>query len=165
MNIKPCGTYQAHIEDCTLVRMPDGKSAFKIYFVSIVGRPNRERFEWEHCPLNKASFVEAFRASGREGIGFVCAFPHITKVFVFPPRAEVLLDVCAFDTATGASISLEKENGYYEFACLAEAVIAQDEYLAWAAAADVAGYLEHVMPSGEAAVAANDKLARYFNAD
>ena len=162
MDIRPCGTYHATIETCVTVTMPDGKSAFKVYFVSSTGRDNPERFEWDRCPIDRQRFLQDFRASGRQGIGFVTAFPHITKVFVFPPRAEVLLDVEAFETATGQPLSLERPDGRCEFACLAEAVIANDEFLAWADAPDVPTYLRHAMPPGRADVHSNRKLADHF---
>jgi len=63
-----------------------------------------------------------------EGIGFVTAFPHITKVFRFGPEAETAMNVCAWDTRSMAPIGLGRSQGYVEFACLAEAAIAADEY-------------------------------------
>jgi hypothetical protein len=46
--------------------------------------------------ITKAEFEEAFRESGAEGIGFVTAFPHITKVFRFAPSAERVADLKEF---------------------------------------------------------------------
>ncbi|MBQ7651823.1 MAG: hypothetical protein IJS15_12740 [Victivallales bacterium] len=161
MKIEKCGTYHAKIEECELVKMPDGKSAFKVYFVSIVGRENPARTEWSKCGLDKHEFIEKFRASGEEGVGFVTAFPHITKVFRYAPKSEILQHVRAFDTKTFASISLERGD-YMEFACLAEALLAADEYAAWAAAQSVEDYLDFVSTVKDAPVKDNAKLRHYF---
>ncbi len=164
MKIEKCGTYHAEIENCELVRMPDGKSAFKVYFVSIVGRENPARTEWKLCGLEKAKFLEAFRASGVEGVGFVTAFPHITKIFCYAPKSEIIMHVRAIDTKTGNPISLERGGGFMEFACLAEALLAADEYAAWAKAASVEEYLAFTSAAKDAPVRDNAKLRRYFEA-
>ena len=164
MKIEKCGTYHAKVEGCELVSMPDGKSAFKVYFVSIVGRDNPARTEWKLCGLDRETFLRSFSASGEEGIGFVTAFPHITKVFRYAPKAEILQHVRAFDTRTGATISLER-GGFMEFACLAEALIAADEYKAWASAKSVEEYLAFRSPLEDALIADNAKLRRYAEAD
>ena len=59
-----------------------------------------------------------------KGIGFVTAFPHVTKVFRFAPSAETVLHVRAFHTADLTPMELARENGYLEFACYAEAALA-----------------------------------------
>ncbi len=161
MKIEKCGTYHAKIEECELVNMPDGKSAFKVYFVSIVGRDNPARTEWSLCGLDKHEFIESFKKSGEEGVGFLTAFPHITKVFRYAPKSEILQHVRAFDTKTGATISLERGD-YMEFACLAEALLAADEYAAWAAAHSVEEYLAFTSSVKDAPVQDNAKLRRYF---
>ena len=162
MKIEKCGSYHGKIEGCELVTMPDGKSAFKIYFVSIVGRDNPSRTEWAHCGIDKQAFIKAFRESGQEGVGFLTAFPHITKVFRYAPKMEILQHVRAFDTKTFAPISLIRDD-FVEFACLAEALLAADEYKAWAAASSVEEYLRYVSPVENAPVFDNAKLKRYFS--
>ena len=162
MKIEKCGTYHAKIENCELVKMPDGKSAFKVYFVSIVGRANPARTEWALCGLDKGDFIRNFQASGAEGIGFVTAFPHIAKIFRYAPKSEVIQHVSAFDTKTGAPISLDRGDGYMEFACLAEALLAADEYAAWADAKSVEDYLAFKSDINDAPVLDNAKLKRYF---
>ena len=104
MQVTTCNSYHAKIESTKLLTMPDGKSVFKVYYVSIVGRPTPERFEWDRNPLKNADYEKAFLASGNEGIGFITAFPHITKVFRYSPQAEVLMLVKAFNTQTGEEI-------------------------------------------------------------
>ena len=162
MNVEKCGSYHAKIEGCELVTMPDGKSAFKVYFVSIVGRENPARTEWAHCGIDKKAFIKSFQTSGQEGVGFLTAFPHITKVFRYAPKSEILQHVRAFDTKSGASISLVRDD-FTEFACLAEALLAADEYKAWAAASSVEEYLRSISPVEDAPVLDNSKLKRYFN--
>ena len=164
MKIEKCGTYHAKIENCELVKMPDGKSAFKVYFVSIVGRENPARTEWGLCGLDKDQFLDAFRASGVEGVGFVTAFPHITKIFCYAPKSEIIQHVRAIDTKTGNPINLERGGGFMEFACLAEALLAADEYAAWAEAASVEEYLAFTSAVKDAPVRDNAKLRRYFEA-
>ena len=39
MQVTTCNSYHAKIESTKLLTMPDGKSVFKVYYVSIVGRP------------------------------------------------------------------------------------------------------------------------------
>ena len=164
MNITPCSSYHAVVEDCRTVIMPDGISTFKVYFVSIVGRPTPEKFEWGKNPLSKADFIERFRSMPFEGVGFVTAFPHITKVFRFAPQSEVLLHVQAFRPATGEAVDLNRGEGYTEFACLAEALLANDEYTAWAKAETVEDYLSLTSAVKDAPVASHSKLASYWSA-
>ena len=161
MKIEKCGSYHAKIEGCELVAMPDGKSAFKVYFVSIVGRDNPSRTEWALCGIDKQAFIKAFRESGQEGVGFLTAFPHITKVFRYAPKSEVLLHVTAFKPATGEAISLDRGEGYTEFACLAEAVVANDEFKAWAKAPTVKEYLSFTSSEKDLPILSNTKLAEY----
>ncbi len=141
MIVEACSNYQAEIDDFRLVRKADGKSVFKIYYCSITGRPSPERYEWSRCKISKDQFAEDFAASAYEGIGFVTAFPHIAKVFRFAPKAEILEHVCAFKPEDGSAISLVRDDGFYEFACLAEAVLANDEFKFWAEAGSVEQYL------------------------
>ena len=161
MNISPCASYHGIIEECRTVIMPDGVSVFKVYFVSIVGRPTPERFEWSKNPLSKEEFIDRFRAMPFEGVGFVTAFPHITKVFRYAPKSEVLLHVTAFKPATGEAISLDRGEGFTEFACLAEAVVANDEFKAWAKAPTVKEYLSFTSSEKDLPILSNTKLAEY----
>lgn len=163
MNVTPCGTYHAKIESCETVTMADGKSVFKVYFVSIIGRDKPERTVWSACGLSKQDFLEKFKQSGYEGIGFVTAFPHITKVFRYAPKMEILMLVSAFSTKTGEAVNLDRGEGFTEFACLAEAMLANDEYRAWGQAATVEEYLQFVSTADDAPVVSNTKLAKYWN--
>jgi hypothetical protein len=144
--------------------MPDGRSVFKIYYISAVGRPQRELFEWEHAPRTPHQFEAAFLAGGHEGVGFVLAFPHVTKVYRFSPDVETILDVREFNTEGMTPRDCSRSDGYHELACYAEAVIAADEYHAWGAATAVEEYLEFRSNAAEFPIASNTKLATYWTA-
>jgi hypothetical protein len=161
MEIKPCGKYDSRVEDHTLLRCADGISAFKIYYVSIPGRDKPEAYEWPQSPLAREVFEAALLKLAPEGVGFVTAFPHITKIFRFAPSAETILHVRAYKTADLSPLSLERPDSYLEFACYAEAALAADEYQEWAAAASVEEYLAYFSPFAGGAVADNTKLAAY----
>ena len=100
MKIATCRPYHAISSGTNLLRMPDNKSAFKIYYLSIVGRDKPESYEWDRCSLSKDDFENRFVSGEYAGIGFVTSFPHITKIFRFAPHMETVLDVKAFNTST-----------------------------------------------------------------
>jgi hypothetical protein len=162
MKIQPCKTYRAVEAGRATVDMPDGRSWFKVYYVSITGRDEPARYEWGKGPFGREDFEGLLLASELEGIGFVTAFPHITKVFRFSPDAETVLHVRAFDTKTLAPLDLGRGMGWVEFACLAEALIAADEYRAWASAPDVETYLHAWSGFSEGPIVAHDKMLRYW---
>jgi hypothetical protein len=143
--------------------MPDGKSAFKIYYISVIGRDAPELFEWQRCPRTPRDFEQAFLSGSHEGVGFVLAFPHVTKIFRFSPGAETILDVREFHTDGMRPMDCSRDGGYHEFACYAEAAIAADEYRAWADALSVAIYLASRSEAAEFPVRSNTKLAAYWN--
>lgn len=144
--------------------MPDGKSVFKVYYVSVVGRDRPELYEWQRSPRTAAEFEKAFLAGGHEGIGFVLAFPHVTKVYRFSPEGETILDVREFDTEGMTDRDCSRSDGYHELACYAEAAIAADEYRAWAAARTVNEYLALCSDAADFPVVSNSKLAAYWSA-
>lgn len=161
MNVKPCNTYAAKSAGTTVYR--DGRTAFKVYYVSIYGREHPERYEWDLCDLSCEAVVERLKELGIEGVGFVLAFPHIVKVFRFGPEAETLLNVRAFKPGDGEPIPLERAEGYTEFACLAEADVASREYLLWAAAESVEEYLGKLVTWGPLPIIDHEKLGRYWS--
>lgn len=162
--IQPARTYQARLKDRLLLKLDDGKSCFKVYFLDITGRSEPERYEWDAGRRRPEEFLQSLRLAHLEGVGFVIAFPHITKVFRFSPQAEIVLDVLGLNTADLGSTSLERGEGYVEFACLAEALIAADEYRLWAEAQSVQEYLSRYSGFAEAAIVANRKLLAYWGA-
>lgn len=161
MKVTACRTYHSKTVGGGLLRLPDGKSAFKVYYVSIIGRDEPSRFEWGKCALTAESFEAMVTKSGWEGVGFITAFPHITKVFRFAPSMETVMHVRAFNTTDLKPLSLEREDGFVEFACYAEAAIAADEYHAWAKAASVEEYLRFRSAFVDGPVKTNRKLAEY----
>jgi hypothetical protein len=139
MEVLETRSYDARLTDRCLVRGQDGRSAFKLYRLDIVGREHPERYQWKASGLDPAELqrhLELF-----EGVGFVTSFPHVTKVFRFDPGAETVLIVKAFRTAGFGALDIGRPEGFVEFACLAEALIAADEYRLWAKKVTVERYL------------------------
>jgi hypothetical protein len=159
----PASPYDARSSGTRKLSFPDGRSFFKVYFLDIVGRQNPERYEWDRCPLSRDGFLAALPRVA-EGVGFVTAFPHVTKIFRFGPYAETVLDVRGVRTADLSEYPLARGDGTFEFACLAEALIAADEYTFWAAAADVGEYLGRWSPFTSGRIADPGKLGRYVRA-
>lgn len=162
MKVATCNSYAARPAGAVMWR--DGKSAFKVYYVDIYGRRQPQRFEWALHRLGLDVVPRELARQKLEGIGFVLAFPHIVKVFRWAPSAEILLFVRAFETGNGSNISLDREEGYVEFACLAEAVVAAEEYRLWAAADSVEAYLDQWADWGDLPIADHGKLGRYWSA-
>jgi hypothetical protein len=162
MLVTPCRPYHGRTHDLKIIAMPDHKSVFKVYFISILGRDQPEAFEWEHAPFAPVQFEATFRSGPHEGIGFIIAFPHITKVFRFSPGAETVLDVTEFQTAGMRPKDCSRGDGSHEFACYAESMIAADEHEAWARAATVQDYLEFRSARLDFPVTAQTKLADYW---
>lgn len=158
--IKRCNPYDARPSGTDIYRL--GPSAFKVYYVDIVGRAEPERYEWDRCGRPRASVLESLAAVPIEGIGAVAAFPHITKVFRFAPSAETIMHVRGFWTPDFRPVDLAREEGYMEFACFAEAIIAAEEYRFWAEAATVEEYLARWVEWTAAPVVDHQKLARHF---
>lgn len=161
MNVKSCQPYHSKMIRKTWLRLPDSRSVFKLYFFSLVGRTEPERYEWERSSMTPGIFETNLRQMAPEGIGFITAFPHLTKVFRFAPAAETLLHVRAFHTRDLTPLGLEREEHYMEFACYAEAVIAADEYRQWAAARTVSDYLQTLSDFPDGPVVNHAKLAAY----
>jgi hypothetical protein len=143
--------------------MRDGKSVFKVYYISVIGRDIPELYEWQRCPRTTADFERVFVAGGHEGIGFVIAFPHVTKVYRFSPEGETILDVREFNTEGMTARDCCRSDGYHELACYAEAAIAADEYRAWGDSATVDDYLALHSDAADFPVVSNTKLAAYWN--
>ena len=161
MEIKPCLPYDSRVDGRKLLRLPAGPSAFKIYYVSIPRVENPGRTDWAHSALKQDDFEAALARLAPEGVGFVTAFPHITKVFRFAPSAETILHVKAYRTPGLEPLDLGRPDGYLEFACYAEAAIAGDEYALWAGAKTVEEYLAAFSPFAGGGIAAHAKLAAY----
>ncbi|HOQ61853.1 MAG TPA: hypothetical protein PKZ08_14600 [Vicinamibacterales bacterium] len=163
LTVKPCNTYHAVLSGKALCRRADARSAFKVYFIDIIGRKDPARTVWAQSGLDRADFLARLAGTeGVEGVGFVTAFPHITKVFRHGPEAEVVMNVRAWNTRDLAPLSLGRGQDYVEFACLAETLIAADEHLFWADARTVEEYLARWSPFADGPVARHDKLLEYW---
>ena len=112
---------------------------YKVYFADIAGRAQPELYEWEASGLAQADVIASIAAMGLKGVGFAISFPHITKIYRFN---RTNIDVRAFTTPDMRPMSLDRGEGFCEFACLAESIIANAEFLAWAAAPDVESWFE-----------------------
>jgi len=142
----------------------NGPHAFQVYYLDIVGRTRPEAYEWDRCGRDRDSILAGLERAGVEGVGFVCAFPHIAKVFRFAPSSETTLHVRAFRPLDFADIDLAREEGYAEYACLAESVIADGEYRLWARVESVDAYLREWVDWAPAAIADHTKLTRHYGA-
>ncbi len=162
MQIAKCRTYHAHAHGRGVARMLDGQSVFKLYYISIIGRGQPERYDWQYSPRSPAEFEQVFVSGGHEGIGFAIVFPHVTKIYRFSPDMETILDVREYETDGMTPRDCSRRDGFHEFACYAEAVIAADEYRAWAKAATVNEYLAFRSDAAEFQVVSNNKLAAYW---
>lgn len=153
--------YAAVLDDFGLYLSKDATQAFKVYRLSINGRFTPERYEWARSVLTPEAFLPALREILPDGVGFVIAFPHVTKIFRFAAEAETLLEVTALDTLTLSPLDLTRSGGFSEFACYAEAIIAADEYDAWARATNVAEYLNVRSMRDTFVIADHAKLASH----
>lgn len=142
MKVEPCAPYHGEVVHRDRITMPDGVSVFKTYYVSITGRSRPERYVWDASPLSFEDVAGAIRDGRFAGVGFITAFPHITKIFRFAPTVETVLHVRAFHTPGLKPMALDREDGFSEFACLGEALIAADEYRFWGQSVDVGVYLK-----------------------
>lgn len=158
--LKPCNTYAARPAGTAVYRLDD--SVFKVYYADIHGRSQPERYEWDLCGRSRDTVLAHLAAVPIEGVGAVVAFPHITKVFRFAPSAEIIMHVKGYWTEDFRDVDLGREEGYVEFACYAEAIVAAEEYRFWAEAASVAEYLERWVQWTDAPIVDHAKLGRYF---
>lgn len=160
MEIKPCKPYISKVCGYKLLRRPDG-SAFKLYYVSLLGRGKPEPYDWATAGIKQDAYEAALARLAPEGVGFITAFTPITKVFRFAPSAETIMHVRAYDSATMEPLDLARPGHYLEFACYAEAELAAEEYRAWAGAPSVEKYLSTFAAFAGGKVASHDKLAAY----
>jgi hypothetical protein len=154
--------YHARLHQFERLEMPDGKSVFKLYFLSIIGRAQPEKYEWAYTPYTSAEFIRTFRTSGQQGLGFVITFPHVTKIYRFYADKETVLDVSEHHTADLRARDLSRGDGFHEFGCLAEAALAAEEYQAWASAHSVEEYLAFKASACDFPVVDAQKLYRYW---
>ncbi len=143
--------------------MPEGQSGFEVYFRSVIRKEESHLFEWQSCDDTPADFDNRLVNSGIEGVGFITAFPHITKVFGYSPQTETVVDVGYLDTHSFERVSSDRGERRDEHACYAEAVIVVDEYHAGAAAKTAPDDLKDFSRSIDYLFARAGKLANYWN--
>lgn len=160
--VEPCQGYAAR--PAGRARYANGPHAYKVYYIDITGRRRPELYEWDRCGRDRESVVAGLKRAGLEGIGFVCAFPHVVKAFRFGPENETVLQVRAFRPDDFTELDLGRSDGFIEYACLAESVIADAEYRLWAAAESVDAYLAAWIDWAPAVVVDETKLRRHFAA-
>jgi hypothetical protein len=158
--IEACQSYAARPTGRAVYE--NGPHVFKVYLIDITDRAHPERYEWDRCGRERDSVLAGLKRAGVEGVGFVCAFPHIAKVFRFGPESETVLHVRAFHPAYFRELALSRSDGYVEYACLAESVIADAEYRLWAAARTVEAYCAGWVDWQPVAVADEGKLCRHY---
>ena len=153
--------YRAVLHFKTLLRPPGRRSAFKVYFISLTGRQDRARYEWSLTPEAAGKALQALAGAVPAGAGFIVAFRHIVKIFRFDPALETVLNVRAFKTDGLAPLDLKRAEDYLEFACLAEAILAADEYRLWAGAQSVEEYLANFSRFSDCSISSVSKLAAF----
>jgi hypothetical protein len=144
----------------------DGKFYFKLYFLQILGRAQRSRYEWASATRSKAQTVAQLKAQGIGGVGFVCIFPHITKVFFFGSSGECRetnLYIRAFGGDPLQPISLEYGEGI-EIACAGEMDIASKEFALWQRCASVEEYLDEFVNPSICSFENHQKLKSFLSA-
>ena len=137
-----CQPYHGSSVGQAVLNMPDGQSVFKLYLLSIIDRNAPVLYDWANSQFSISEFKVRFCERGYEGVGFVTAFPHITKIFRYAPEVETVVDVRELDTATLDELDCNRGDQYHEFACYAESLIVADEYRAWAQVGSVSAYLD-----------------------
>lgn len=77
-------------------------------------------------------------------------------------RAEIVVNVRAWNTRELTPLDLGRSDGYVEFACLAEAMLAADEFRFWAEAQSVEAWLAQWSDYAGGPVREKDKLLAYW---
>lgn len=161
--MKACNTYHGVLDERVLHRCSDGRSVFKVYFMDIIGRPEPARTVWAQSGLARDKFLTRLDTlEGLEGVGFITAFPHVTKAFRFGPESETVANVRAWNPREWTELPLARCQGYAEFACYAEAAIAADEFDFWAAAGSVEEYLARWSEQTDWPIQRHGKLMEYW---
>ena len=151
----------------TAVLRVDGKSHFKLYFLQILGRAQRSRYEWAATHRSKEQTIAQLKAQSMLGVGFACLFPHINKVFFFGSSEgcrETNLYVRAFGGDPLQPISLEYGEGM-EIACAGEMDIASKEFALWQNCASVEEYLDKFVNPSICSFENHQKLKSFLSAE
>lgn len=157
--VKPVNPYTSRCVDRARLDLPDG-SSFKVYYLDITGRAERHKFEWDASGRDKRAALDQLAAAGIAGIGFVCLFPHIAKIFFFGECAETNLYAQAFRGDPFAPSALDYARGV-EVACAGEMDIAAKEFLLWRDSRTVKEYLATFVQPEICGFANSGKLAEH----
>ena len=157
--VKPANPYTSRCVGTDALRLSDG-SAFKVYYLDIVGRSEPDTYEWDASGRDKAEALEQLQQAGVSGVGFVCLFPHIAKVFFFGECAETVLYAQAFRGDPFLASPLDYARGV-EIACAGEMDIAGKEFALWRECASVEEYLGRYVEPETCGFADHSKLGDY----
>ena len=163
IQVLSCESYHGISAGQAVLNMPDERSVFKLYLLSIIDRNEPALYDWANSRFSISEFKIRFRERAYEGVGFVTAFPHITKIFRYAPEVETVVDVRELDTATLDELDCNRNDQYHEFACYAESLIVADEYRAWAKANSVGEYLQFRCSLSDFPIVNHNKLCDYWN--
>jgi len=157
--VKPVNPYSSRPVGATMLRLDDG-SAFKVYVLDIFGRPEPEKYEWKASGRDPEAAMEELKQAGVSGVGFICLFPHIAKVFFFGECAETNLYSQAFLGNPYQPHPLDYARGV-EVACAGEMDIAAKEFSLWRQSATVEEYLNRFVEPETCGFASHSKLGEY----
>lgn len=152
--------YKSRVNMKILLKLSEN-SVFKVYFLDILNRDNREKYEWKYSINSPNKFLDKIKELNPVGIGFIIVFPHIFKIFRFGFETETNLYYKSFNTLTMEEINLRKDS-WIEMSCLGEIAIANEEFNFWAQKATVESYLELFSKSSEEEIKNHTKLNQYL---
>jgi hypothetical protein len=159
LKVKPAQDYQSRCAGTRRLELEDG-SRFKVYVLEIVGRANPERYEWRFSGRSPEQALAQLGRAGISGVGFICLFPHIAKVFFFGETLETNLCAQAWRGDPWQRAALEDERGC-EVACAGEMDVASKEFALWRETASVGAYLERFVTPEECGFRSHRKLLEY----
>ena len=158
--VQPVNPYTSRPAGTAMLRLDDG-SAFKVYFLEIVGRDQPEKYEWQACGRDRQAAVAQLRDAGISGVGFICLFPHVAKVFFFGECAETNLYATALRGDPLRPSPLDDARGV-EIACAGEMDVAAREFALWRRCETVEDYLAESVEPETCGFANHAKLGQYM---
>ena len=157
--VNPVAPYTSRLVGTDMLELADG-SAFKVYWLDIAGRSEPEKCEWGASGRDRDAALKQLGEAGVSGVGFICLFPHIAKVFFFGESLETNLYAEAFRGDPFRPSSLDGARGV-EIGCAAEVDIAGKEFALWRAAATVEEYLASFVEAEPCGFENHAKLGEY----
>lgn len=156
-------SYTSHVNEKFLLTISK-TAVFKIYFVDILNREQKNKYVWEYAEITKKDLLNGIEKLHPQGIGFIIAFPHVFKIFRFGPSIETNLYSIAYNPKTMERLTLQEE-GWLELGCLAEIEISFDEFTFWATSPNVEDYLLNFSSKGNGSILDHSKLFNYTNSE